>query len=208
MDMVPRKGFPSQCELSQVHLLARHGELYPTHHEIDGGIIENFASKVANFSAKHPKTAIGTGPLVFLNYWNYLLEWVSLLPMGASTSASSGAELWSRYGRLLYRADRTQRNWETSMNVYPNGTARPKPIFRTTNLPRVFESAKWFLSGFFSSIDANSSEENYDLVSIPEVAGFNNALSSYEACTEGENAEETALLTFIATRIRTDTKAT
>ncbi|KAJ5893173.1 hypothetical protein N7504_009864 [Penicillium tannophilum] len=193
------KGSPRQCELSQVHLLARHGERYPTYNEIDGGIIENFASKLANFSAKHPKAAIGTGPLVFLNYWDYLLELDSLLPMGASTSASSGAELWSRYGRLLYRADRTQRKWENSMNVYPNGTTRPKPIFRTTNYPRVFESAVWFLGGFFSNTDANNSEGDYDLVSIPEVAGFNNTLASYEACTEGETAEETALLTFIAT---------
>ncbi|KAJ5632012.1 hypothetical protein N7490_008351 [Penicillium lividum] len=192
------KGSPPQCQLSQVHVLGRHGQRYPTAYEIDGGIIENFASKVANFSAKHPNTALGTGPLAFLNYWDYLLGLESLVPTGAATAASSGAEIWTRYGRLLYHANRTQRHWESSMNVYPNGTARSKPIFRTTSDSRVFESAKWFLTGFFSNTDA-SSPADYDLINIPEVAGFNNTLSPYEACTKGQSAELTALLTFIGT---------
>ena len=44
------------------------------------------------------------------------------------------------------------------------------------------------IGGFFGNSGANSSSDQYDLVIIPEVSGFNNTLASYESCT-GDMAE-------------------
>ena len=40
------KGFPAECELSQVHVLHRHAQRYPTSWPLDGGAMEAFAEKV------------------------------------------------------------------------------------------------------------------------------------------------------------------
>ncbi|KAJ5224949.1 hypothetical protein N7468_006174 [Penicillium chermesinum] len=183
------KGFPVECELSQVHVLHRHAQRYPTAYDDDGLNLARFAEKVATYAKEHPDTKVGSGPLEFLNHWEYLLGYETLLPTGAATEASSGALFWSQYGRLLYRAGRNEAAWDSSLNVYPNGTARPKPTFRTTSYPRILESARWWLSGFFGNTGANSSYAEYNLVIIPEEENFNNTLSSTSVCTNGsENA--------------------
>lgn len=179
------KGFPSECELSQVHVLHRHAQRYPTYFALDGEGMERFAQKLANYSKKHPESKIASGPLDFLNDWEYLLGLNTLLPTGAATEATSGALFWSEYGRLLYRANASQATWDSLLNVYPNGTARPKPTFRTTSYPRILESARWWLSGFFGNTGANSSYAEYDLTIIPEQDDFNNTLSSTSSCIEG-----------------------
>jgi hypothetical protein len=179
------KGFPSECELSQVHILHRHAQRYPTYYPLDGEGMERFAQKLANYSRKHPQKKVGSGPLAFLNDWEYILGLNTLLPTGAATEVTSGALFWSQYGRLLYRAEASQAAWNSTLNVYPNGTARPKPTFRTTSYPRILESARWWLSGFFGNTGANSSYAEYDLTIIPEVDDFNNTLSSTSSCTEG-----------------------
>jgi hypothetical protein len=142
------KGYPQGCELSQVHVLHRHAQRYPTESELDSGLVLTFASALQNATKKHPNTTIGTGPLSFLNEWNYLLGLETLLPSGAATEAAAGADFWSRYGRLLYRAPTGNANWNASLNVYANGTSRPKSTFRTTSYPRILESARWWLSEY------------------------------------------------------------
>ncbi|KAJ5730843.1 uncharacterized protein N7483_005351 [Penicillium malachiteum] len=179
------KGFPTQCELSQVHVLHRHAERYPGETIGDGLNMTIFANKLAEYAKKNPKSKVATGPLEFLNSWEDTLGYNDLLPTGAGTEVSAGAGFWSQYGRLLYRAEGAQANWNNSLNVWPNGTARAKPTFRTTSYPRILESALWWLSGFFSNTDANSSSSNYNLVIIPEEDGFNNTLSPTSACTMG-----------------------
>lgn len=139
-------GFPVECELSQVHVLHRHAQRYPTQWPLDGGWMERFAEKLANYSKKHPDTKVGKGALEFLNHWEYPLGENTLTPIGAATEAASGAEFWSQYGRLLYRAGPGDATWDKSLNVFSNGTARPKPTFRTTSYPRILESARWWLS--------------------------------------------------------------
>lgn len=143
------KGMPRGCELSQVHVLHRHAQRYPTDSDLDGGGMEAFAKKLKNYEQKHQTSKIGRGPLSFLNDWEYLLGEDLLLPTGAATEATSGANIWSRYGRLLYHAGRGQAAWDESLNVFPNGTARPKPVFRTTDQARILESARWWLSMLF-----------------------------------------------------------
>lgn len=70
----------------------------------------------------------------------------ALLPTGAATEATSGAFHWSRYGRVLYDAPAGMADWSNELNVFPNGTRRSKPMFRTTSQARILESARWWLS--------------------------------------------------------------
>ncbi|KAJ5994695.1 hypothetical protein N7481_001672 [Penicillium waksmanii] len=177
------QGYPVGCELSQVHVLHRHGQRYPT--EWDGGSMEKFAQKLGNYSKKNPDRKVGIGPLEFLHGWEYTLGLDMLLPTGAATESTSGALFWSMYGHLLYRAGPGDAKYDSSLNVYPNGTVRPKPIFRSTSQPRILESARWWLSGFFSDTDSNSSEREYDLTIIPEQNNFNSTLSPTSSCKNG-----------------------
>ncbi|KGO48221.1 Histidine phosphatase superfamily, clade-2 [Penicillium expansum] len=195
------KGFPLECELSQVHVLHRHAQRYPTQWPLDGEGMENFAQKLINYTKKYPNKKIGSGSLAFLDDWEYMLGLNTLLPTGAATEATSGAQFWSQYGRLLYRAKNGDAAWDASLNVYPNGTARPKPTFRTTSYPRILESARWWLSGFFGNTGGNSSYSEYNLTIIPEVEDFNNTLSSTESCPNGmepgDNAAQVFALSFV-----------
>ncbi|KAJ5937800.1 hypothetical protein N7454_004142 [Penicillium verhagenii] len=174
------KGVPQgeRCELSQVHILHRHAQRYPTGMPMDGQVIENFLDKLNG--------TVATGPLEFLNSWKNVLGLDELMRTGASTEATSGAHFWLQYGRLLYRA--TPENvvaWNPSLNIFPNGTARPKPFFRATDQHRILESARWWLSGFFGNIGAHASYDQYDLLAIPEKILFNNTLASYYSCPGG-----------------------
>jgi 3-phytase len=139
-------GVPRGCELSQVHVLHRHAQRYPTSWLLDGGVVENFAKKVKKYTQRHGNATVGKGPLSFLNDWEYQLGEDLLLPSGAATETTSGANVWSKYGRTLYRAPAGVASYDSSLNVYPNGTERPKPIFRTTDQARILESARWWLS--------------------------------------------------------------
>ncbi|KAJ6032817.1 uncharacterized protein N7446_008890 [Penicillium canescens] len=202
LDFSVSKDFPSECELSQVHVLHRHAQRYPTQWPLDGGGMETFAQKLANYTKRHPSKKIGTGPLAFLNDWEYMLGLNTLLPTGAATEATSGALFWSQYGRLLYRADRGDASWNASLNVYSNGTSRPKPTFRTTSYPRILESARWWLSGFFGNTGANSSYSEYNLVIIPEVDDFNNTLSATDSCPKGTEPGDNAAEAFAPTLVK------
>ncbi|KAJ5328882.1 Histidine phosphatase superfamily clade-2 [Penicillium brevicompactum] len=187
------KGVPQGCELSQVHVLHRHAQRFPTNYPLDGEGMTDFAAKLTNYSKANPDTTVSVGPLKFLKNWEYVLGEDTLMENGAATEATSGAEFWIKYGRLLYRAGRENvAAWSSSLNVYSNGTDRPKPVFRTTSQARILESARWWLSGFFGNSGANSSYDQYDLVVIPEEGDFNNTLASYETCDgdylEGDNA--------------------
>lgn len=153
------KGFPAECELSQVHVLHRHAQRYPTSWPLDGGAMEAFAEKLNEYSRNHPDRKVGSGPGSFLNDWKYMLGLDTLLPSGAATEATSGASFWSQYGRLLYRAGRGDAIYDPSMNVYPNGTARLKPTFRTTSYPRILESARWWLSRFTGTLSGRTSTD-------------------------------------------------
>jgi hypothetical protein len=141
------KGMPQGCELSQVHVLHRHAERFPTSNLLDGKGMVDFASKLANYTKTHPGKPVAKGPLKFLNDWEYVIGENTLMENGAATEDTSGAHFWIKYGRLLYRPGRDDvAAWNESLNIYPNGTARPKPVFRTTSQGRILESARWWLS--------------------------------------------------------------
>ncbi|GKZ84075.1 hypothetical protein AnigIFM56816_009394 [Aspergillus niger] len=180
-------GTPKTCQLTQAHILHRHAQRYPTSYLLDADSMESFAQKLKNYTLAHPNSTLATGPLSFLNNWRYLMGTEALLPTGAATEATSGAFHWSRYGRVLYDAPAGMADWSNELNMFPNGTRRSKPMFRTTSQARILESARWWLSGFFSNIAANSSSSDYDLVIIPEGDGYNNTLSG--SCPNGDTSE-------------------
>jgi hypothetical protein len=106
-----------------------------------------------------------------------------LTAIGAQTEISSGSTFWTQYGRLLYKEMSGSVQWNDSLNVFPNGTARPKPLLRTTSQERIYESAIWWAFGFFNNSDSESSNTSYDLLVIPEGGTENNTLASYDSCT-------------------------
>ncbi|KAE8152821.1 histidine phosphatase superfamily [Aspergillus avenaceus] len=179
-----QNGIPRDCELSQAHILHRHAERYPESDWFDGGGMESFSDKLNKYIQNHGE--VGTG-LAFLRDWRYLLGRDVLLPSGAATEMSSGADIWSSYGRMLYRAPASQSGWEPGLNKYPNGTERSKPVFRTTDKQRVRVSAEWWLNGFFG---LGSGNDDYELVVIPEGGGLNNTLAAEHSCP-GDLKEET-----------------
>ncbi|GKZ29589.1 hypothetical protein AbraIFM66950_005621 [Aspergillus brasiliensis] len=192
------QGTPKNCQLTQAHILHRHAQRYPTSYLLDATSMESFAQKLKNYTLAHPNATLATGPLSFLNHWRYLMGTEALLPTGAATEATSGAFHWSRYGRVLYDAPAGMADWSNELNVFPNGTRRSKPMFRTTSQARILESARWWLSGFFSNISANSSSDNYDLIIIPEGDGYNNTLSG--SCPNGDTSEgDDSALQFLKT---------
>jgi Histidine phosphatase superfamily (branch 2) len=123
----------TKCEVSQVHMLSRHGERYPTSRV--GVLIERFAQNVS-------KTKDFGGELTFLNRWD-LTEWLDspqeqleqeTLTGPAAGSArmfTLGTELRSRYAKL-WKFGRTEE-----ATVWASDSTR------------VIHSAKYFSSGFF-----------------------------------------------------------
>ncbi|CCG84670.1 protein of unknown function [Taphrina deformans PYCC 5710] len=167
-------GLPAGCSYEQIHVLQRHTERYPTSGAHDAGYMTMFAAKVNR--AKVLGDFLPLGRLEFLRSWEYELGTASLTPKGAAASAQLGAEFWSKYGRLLYEMPGEVR-YNTSLRHSP-----VKPVFRTTNQARMLESARWYISGFFSNPNATSSTELYDLVIIPEGGTENNTLAAYDSC--------------------------
>lgn len=105
---------------------------------------------------------------------------------------------WNRYGRLLYDAEPAQPSYAPN---YPNGTARPKPVLRTTSQSRIYNSQiSWSLGFFGTSFQetpdptlANATSA-FDLVVITEGGTENNTLASYDSCTN-EYATDNVLYT-------------
>ena len=67
---------PAGCEISQVHLIQRHGARYPA----DGDPPSEWAAKL--HSAANSTGFSVTGPLEFLNDWTYKLGAEILTPFG------------------------------------------------------------------------------------------------------------------------------
>jgi hypothetical protein len=88
-------GLPNGCQLEQAHSLQRHANRFPTSSFDDGGNDDNFGGKVTNWTSANP-TRKFTGPLVFLNSYEYLLGSSYLTGLGASTEFLAGVQFWNR----------------------------------------------------------------------------------------------------------------
>ncbi|KAK5113341.1 hypothetical protein LTR62_003440 [Meristemomyces frigidus] len=182
-------GLPHGCQVEQVHSLQRHAQRFPTSAFDDGLNDENFAAKVMNFTSAHPASKFA-GPLAFLNSYQYIMGEGYLTNVGAVTEFNAGASFWNRYGRTLYNATLGQLQYNAS---YTNGTARPKPVLRTTSQSRIQNSQISWALGFFGpsfyqtsqpSLSSFGNGSLFDVVIIPEGGTENNSLASYDSCYE------------------------
>lgn len=176
-------GLPDGCAIEQAHLLQRHANRGPTSYFDDGINDDRFAQKLADWNGSEPFT----GPLSFLNTYTYLLNDDGYLNnLGAQTEFAAGASFWNRYGRLLFDAVPGQLAYNAS---YSNGTARPKPVLRTTSQSRMRNTEiNWALGFFGPSFQvvpdptlANATSA-FDVLVIPEGGSENNTLAAYDSC--------------------------
>ncbi|KAL6310042.1 histidine phosphatase superfamily [Sparassis latifolia] len=151
---------PAGCELTQVHLLHRHGARYPT----SGSDPGQFAAFV--HSAAEGAGFTATGPLEFLNSWTYKLGAEILTPFGREQLYELGVGFRVKYGELL-----------KGFNALP--------VWRTTSEERMVDSALQFAAGFFG---VQQYQNSYYEEIIVENSGFNNTLSPWNACPNSNNA--------------------
>ncbi|EXJ91858.1 hypothetical protein A1O3_00408 [Capronia epimyces CBS 606.96] len=184
-------GLPDGCQVEQVHLLQRHGARFPTSYFDDGVNNEHFGAKVFNWTQAN-SSELFTGPLSFLNSYRYQLGESYLIGTGASQLFESGVTFWQRYGRTLFNASVGQLAYNAS---FPNGTARPKPVLRTTSQSRIENTQINWALGFFGPSyleEPNPTLANathpFSLVVIPEGGTENNTLASYDSCTNVDDA--------------------
>lgn len=111
-----------------------------------------------------------------------------LTGLGAATEFSSGVAFWNRYGRTLYNASVAQLAYNATSS---NGTARPKPVLRTTGQSRIENSQINWALGFFGTsfqripdptLKNFTDGDLFDVVIIPEGGTENNTLASYDSC--------------------------
>lgn len=117
---------PSQCHISQVHFLGRHGERYPT---LNRGIMyERTLSKFKNSNS--------TGPLDFLNTYKYFVSDTRQYGQLTTKGIYNGAEGSISRGRVFK---------ETYAQLF-KGINGPFPVFAASS-HRVLETARLFAQG-------------------------------------------------------------
>jgi hypothetical protein len=181
-------GLPNGCQVEQAHLLQRHGSRFPGGTYDDGPNMVNFAGKVTNFTKKSSNSSSQfSGPLSFLNSYQYEVGSAYLTGIGAVGSFQAGVTFWNRYGRTLYNASQGQVAYNAT---YANGTSRPKLTLRTTGQSRIENTQMSWALGFFGPsyqftpvpTMANWTSP-FNVVVIPEGGTENNTLAAYDSCT-------------------------
>jgi hypothetical protein len=134
-------------------MVHRHGSRYP---EVSGDAAERtLGLKLAAAEG----TFTGYGPMSFLNDWKFMLGAEILVPNGKSELFQSGTLHYYQYGHL-----------------YPNNGS--KIVVRSTTQRRMYESAEYFLAGFFGL----GWTQNATLELAIEWPGYNNTLAGYKQC--------------------------
>ncbi|KPI34836.1 3-phytase A [Cyphellophora attinorum] len=148
---------PPGTNISQVHLLSRHGSRYPT----GDSSVSSFGSKLHNITSNG--TASWSGELSFLNSWTYKMGAEILVPKGRQELYDSGVLFYYNYGHL----------YNTSTKI----------LARTTTQDRMLKSAENFMAGFFGL----EWTKNATLEVVIEQSGFNNTLAGYFQCNNSNN---------------------
>jgi hypothetical protein len=134
-------------------MVHRHGSRYP---EVSGDAAERrLGLKISAAAGKFT----GHGPMDFLNDWKFMLGAEILVPNGKAELFSSGTLHYYQYGHL-----------------YPNNGSTI--VVRSTTQRRMYESAEYFLAGFFGL----GWTQNATLELGIEWPGFNNTLAGYKQC--------------------------
>lgn len=152
---------PRGADIVQVQMLSRHGSRYPT--SGTGSNVQLFGERIAEARVRRLGGFKATGPLEFLNEWEYQLGYEILVPKGRQELFDSGV-LHSYMYSSLYN---------------PNS----KIIVRTTTQDRMLKSAEYFMAGFFGLDWTN----NATIEVIIEEKGFNNSLAGSQACPNSKH---------------------
>ncbi|CAF1386683.1 unnamed protein product [Adineta steineri] len=159
-------GLPDECQVEQVHILHRHASRYFTTDAFDGGNILRFATKILSTNRNN-----FLGLLSFLKTWSLDISNDLLVPSGAADGYKSGVNFWNEYGRILYNAQSGQ--------PYYNATNQIKPLVRTSNVQRCYETVLAWTSGFFGPYNTT---DKYSLIKLSYDSGYNNTLYGALAC--------------------------
>ncbi len=150
---------PAGCELTQVHILQRHGSRYPT----DGEKPSRFAAAIAAAASNATSGGFSaTGALAFLESWTYKLGAEILTHFGRQQVFDLGVGARLAYGHLLH-------------NFTEQGQL---PVFRTTSQDRMVKTAQNWAAGFFGI----PSEGQYNLEIMVEEYYVNNTAAPYDSC--------------------------
>ncbi|OJZ83684.1 hypothetical protein ASPFODRAFT_209421 [Aspergillus luchuensis CBS 106.47] len=145
---------PQGSNITQMHMIHRHGSRYPSSSEG----LASWAQKIINSTASGNNF---TGPLSFLNDWDYGLGLEILVPKGRQELYDSGVLNFYNYGHLF------------------SSSSAHKLVARTTTQDRMLKSAENFLAGFFGL----EWTEKANLLPIIEGVGYNNSLIGTYSCT-------------------------
>ena len=152
------------CTLQQVHILHRHGARYPT-----TGSPTELVQKLIQRNKLGGRIAKFSGPLEFLNNYEYRLGKELLVPVGRHQLHQSGVKAAIDYGALV-AAD----------------AGAGKPMFvRAGSQQRIVDSAIAFMTGFFGNSWVNQTNFEIQL----EDPGFNTTLASNFACDAAASAK-------------------
>lgn len=150
---------PNECTVSQVHMISRHGERYPTKNM--GSAISQFASNISNLSNNFH------GDLSFLNNWtlstsNWLSSPEDQLDQETLTGPAAGSlRMFTLGSEFRARYDLWNFGIHNDVKVWSSDSRR------------VIHSARYFASGFFG-VDTNVSVQV-----IPETEGqWGNSLTT------------------------------
>ena len=165
---------PDGCDITQVHLLYRHGARYPT----SGAAPQTFAQKLVNAT----KTGFSvSGELSFLSDWTYKLGAELLTPFGRSQNFMLGVGYRQLYGHLL-------NNFTESKTI---------PVFRTESEDRMVKTAENFAAGFFG-VPEYLNEVNIEI--LVEAQNVNNSGAPYEVCPNSNIPSRGSIGTSLASR--------
>jgi hypothetical protein len=187
---VTNVGVPAGCQVEQAHLLQRHGARFPGGTYDDGPNDLLFTQKAHNFTLLETTSSF-TGPLSFLNSYQYQVGSAYRTGIGASQSFMAGVTFWNRYGRILYNATQGQVAYNATNS---NGTSKPKLTLRTTSQSRIENTQISWALGFFGPSYQFTPVPNlgnwtnpFNVVIIPEGGTENNTLASYDSCPQAND---------------------
>ena len=168
---------PTQCDVTLVQLLSRHGARFPT--------TDRSAQYNATISKVKSSATNLTGSYQFLANYNYELGAEDLTPLGQQELVNSGVGFFSRYERLAERST---------------------PFVRAGDQDRVVQSARKWSEGFHKAKVASGkiSDDDYPyhIMEMSESDGMNNTLShglcqAFEANRSGLPAQMEFRKTFL-----------
>ncbi|OAA58089.1 phytase [Niveomyces insectorum RCEF 264] len=210
---------PPNCRYTFAQVLSRHGARSPT-----AGKSKAYAATIARIfdSATVPFADGPDGAFAFLNDYRYRLGSDELTRFGEKQMFYSGTHFYERYQSLIRRPASGGNN--ASSSSAPCSSIRP--FVRAADQHRVVISALYWLDGFdrgrlegpfdddddvlstaASSMARARAEDvaepgSYEIVLLPERAGFNNTLSYNGLCpaftgSAGHAAQRTFAATFV-----------